>query len=240
MTPHYLKMMWARIDFCVLFLRWATISFSQHSDVLRGCSLLLQDADVMWFGDPFPHSDDLQNRPNGGFNYVKSNSRSIAFYKFRYFSRETYPGFHDQDVLNIIEFHPTTISIGLKIKFLDTAYFGGFCEPSKDLNRVCTMHANCCKGLDSKLHDLRIMVQNWKRSVSLPPNLKRYLMLPWVVPHNCSLGSFRHYDAPDRCSTWFARMMKLWFPVLNAEDILVGSEKGPEAPGGRGDRKPYI
>ncbi|KAM2883701.1 hypothetical protein COP2_011109 [Malus domestica] len=53
------------------------------------------------------------------------------------------------------------------------------------------------------------MVQNWKLSVSLPPNLKRYLMLPWVVPHNCSLGSFRHYDAPDRCSTWFARMMKL-------------------------------
>ncbi|KAM2883702.1 hypothetical protein COP2_011110 [Malus domestica] len=31
MNPHYLKlkMMWARIDFCVLLLRWATISFSQ-------------------------------------------------------------------------------------------------------------------------------------------------------------------------------------------------------------------
>lgn len=156
----------------------------------------------MWFRDPFPHfymdadfqiacdhflgsSDDLENKPNGGFNYVKSNNRSIEFYKFWYSSRETYPGFHDQDVLNIIKFHPSTFTIGLRMKFLDTAYFGGFCEPSKDLNQVCTMHANCCYGLDSKLHDLRIMVQNWKQFMSLRPNLKKYLILPWGVPQNC-------------------------------------------------------
>ncbi|KAM2658317.1 hypothetical protein EV2_021037 [Malus domestica] len=199
MTPHYLKMMWARIDFL-------------RSVLEMGYNFVFTDADIMWFRDPFPqfyedadfqiacdnflgNSDDLQNRPNGGFNYVKSNSRSIAFYKFWYSSRETYPGFHDQDVLNIIKFDPTTFSIGLKIKFLDTAYFGGFCEPSKDLNQVCTMHANCCYGLDSKLHDLRIMVRNWKRFVSLPPDLKRDLMLPWGVPQNCSLDSLRHSDA---------------------------------------------
>ncbi|MBA0786324.1 hypothetical protein Gotri_028262 [Gossypium trilobum] len=33
---------------------------------------------TIFFGDP----DDLNNMPNGGFNYVKSNNRSIAFYKF--------------------------------------------------------------------------------------------------------------------------------------------------------------
>ncbi|KAL6295333.1 hypothetical protein ACE6H2_003475 [Prunus campanulata] len=172
------------------------------------------DADVMWFRDPFPqfymdadfqiacdhflgNSDDLENRPNGGFNYVKSNNRSIEFYKFWYSSREAYPGFHDQDVLNIIKFHPSTFTIGLRMKFLDTAYFGGFCEPSKDFNQVCTMHANCCYGLDSKLHDLRIMLQNWKQFMSLRPNLKKYLILPWGVPQNCSLDSLRRYDAPE-------------------------------------------
>lgn len=162
----------------------------------------LQDADIMWLRDPFPQfyldadfqiacdhfngsSDDVQNRPNGGFNYVKSNNRSIEFYKFWYSSHETYPEYHDQDVLNIIKFHPFIMDIGLKMKFLDTAYFGGLCEPSKDLNLVCTMHANCCYGLDSKLHDLRIMLQDWKQYMSLPPSLKRLSILSWTVPQNC-------------------------------------------------------
>lgn len=161
-----------------------------------------QDADIMWFRDPFPRfyldadfqiacdyfagdSDDVQNRPNGGFNYVKSNNRSIEFYKFWYSSHETYPGYHDQDVLNIIKFHPFIMEIGLKMKFLDTAYFGGLCEPSKDFNQVCTMHANCCYGLNSKLNDLRIMLQDWKQFLSLPPSLKRVSILSWRVPQNC-------------------------------------------------------
>ncbi|KAK8537359.1 hypothetical protein V6N12_043525 [Hibiscus sabdariffa] len=30
-------------------------------------------------------------------------------------------------------------NIGLKIRFLDTAYFGGLCEPSRDLNVLCKL-----------------------------------------------------------------------------------------------------
>ncbi|KAF3976813.1 hypothetical protein CMV_000019 [Castanea mollissima] len=200
MTPDYLKMMWRRIDFL-------------RSVLEMGYNFVFTDADIMWFRDPFPRfyldadfqiacdhfvgdSDDVQNRPNGGFNYVKSNNRSIEFYKFWYSSHETYPGYHDQDVLNIIKFHPFIMEIGLKMKFLDTAYFGGLCEPSKDLNQVCTMHANCCYGLNSKLNDLRIMLQDWKQFLSLPPNLKRLSILSWRVPQNCSLDSLQHYDSP--------------------------------------------
>lgn len=201
MTPDYLKMMWRRIDFL-------------RSVLEMGYNFVFTDADIMWFRDPFQRfyldadfqiacdhflgsSDDLENRPNGGFNYVKSNNRSIEFYKFWYSSRETYPGYHDQDVLNIIKFHPFIMDIGLKIKFLDTAYFGGLCEPSKDLNQVCTMHANCCYGLDSKLHDLKIMLQDWKQFMSLPPSLKRLSILSWRVPQNCSLDSLQHYGSPQ-------------------------------------------
>ncbi|KAG2707313.1 hypothetical protein I3760_05G142900 [Carya illinoinensis] len=190
MTPDYLKMMWKRIDFL-------------RSVLDMGYNFVFTDADVMWFRDPFPKfyldadfqiacdfflgsSDDVHNRPNGGFNYVKSNNRSVEFYKFWYSSHETFPGYHDQDVLNIIKSHPFILDIGLKMKFLDTAYFGGLCEPSKDLNKVCTMHANCCFGLDSKLHDLRIMLQDWKQFISLPPSLKRSSNLYWKVPQNCS------------------------------------------------------
>ncbi|KAK5839160.1 hypothetical protein F383_28573 [Gossypium arboreum] len=201
MTPNYLKMMWRRIDFL-------------RSVLELGYDFVFTDTDIMWFRDPFlqffPDADfqiacdhffgdpdDLNNMPNGGFNYVKSNNRSIAFYKFWYASHETYPGYHDQDVFNKIKFDPLISDIGLKIKFLDTAYFGGLCEPSKDLNLVCTMHANCCYGMDSKLHDLKIMLQDWRAFTSLPPDLKNESVISWRVPQNCSLHSLRHFDSPS-------------------------------------------
>uniref|UniRef100_A0A3N7FGV3 Nucleotide-diphospho-sugar transferase domain-containing protein n=1 Tax=Populus trichocarpa TaxID=3694 RepID=A0A3N7FGV3_POPTR len=84
------------------------------------------------------------------------------------------------------------------MRFLDTAFFGGLCEPSKDLNLVCTMHANCCFGLDSKLHDLGIMLQDWKTFLSLPPTLKRSLSVSWRVPQNCSLNSVHQHDSPEK------------------------------------------
>ncbi|KAL4280595.1 hypothetical protein GQ457_03G010790 [Hibiscus cannabinus] len=200
MTANYLKMMWRRIDFL-------------RSVLELGYSFVFTDVDIMWFRDPFPRffpdadfqiacdhflgsPDDLNNLPNGGFNYVKSNNRSIAFYKFWYASHETYPGYHDQDVLNKIKFDPFISDIGLKIRFLDTAYFGGLCERSKDLNLVCTMHANCCFGMDSKLHDLKIMLQDWRAFMSLPPDLKKESVISWRVPQNCSLDSLRHFDSP--------------------------------------------
>ncbi|XP_059649813.1 uncharacterized protein At4g15970-like isoform X2 [Cornus florida] len=198
MTPDYLKMMWRRIDFL-------------RSVLEMGYNFVFTDADIMWFRDPFPHfysdadfqiacdsfsgnSSDNRNKPNGGFKFVRSNNRSIEFYKFWYSKRETYPEYHDQDVLNNIKYDSFIIDIDLKMRFLNTAYFGGLCEPSKDFNQVCTMHANCCFGLDSKLHDLRIMLQDWKLYMSLPLSLKRSLISTWRVPHNCSLDALRHHN----------------------------------------------
>lgn len=201
MTPDYLKMMWRRIDFL-------------RSVLEMGYNFVFTDADIMWFRDPFPrfYSDadfqiacdhflgssyDLENRPNGGFNFVRSSNRSIEFYKFWYNSREVYPGYHDQDVLNIIKFDAFVIDLDLKMRFLNTANFGGFCEPSKDFNSVCTMHANCCFGLGNKIHDLRIMLEDWKQYMSLAPSLKISSISSWRVPQNCSLVQSDHYNSPQ-------------------------------------------
>ncbi|EOA25802.1 hypothetical protein CARUB_v10019169mg [Capsella rubella] len=201
MTPSYLKMMWRRIEFLRTVLE-------------MGYNFVFTDADVMWFRNPFPRfykdgdfqiacdhyigrPDDLRNRPNGGFNFVRSNNRTIRFYKFWYDSRIKYPKNHDQDVLNFIKADPFMWRIGVRIKFLNTAYFGGFCEPSKDLNLVCTMHANCCFGLESKLHDLRIMLQDWRDFVSLPVHRNHFSGFTWNVPQNCSLDSLRQFDSKD-------------------------------------------
>ncbi|XP_020205313.1 uncharacterized protein At4g15970 [Cajanus cajan] len=202
MTPHYLKMMWRRIDFL-------------RSVLEMGYNFVFTDADIMWFRDPFPrfHSDadfqiacdhftgsfdDIENRPNGGFNFVRSNNRSIEFYKFWYSSQATYPGYHDQDVLNFIKVDPFITDLGLKMKFLDTANFGGLCEPSRDLNKVCTMHANCCYGMDSKLHDLRVLLQDWKYYLTLPPSMKKLSIISWRVPQKCSLYSLKPQGSPEK------------------------------------------
>lgn len=154
----------------------------------------------MWLRDPFQrffqegdfqiacdyyngNSHDPHNPPNGGFTYAKSNDRTIKFYKFWYLSRRAYPGLHDQDVLNKIKFSPAIRKIGLKMRFLDTAYFGGFCQPSRDLNLVCTMHANCCAGLNKKINDLTILLQDWRRFTSKQPNINSHSS--WSVPQNC-------------------------------------------------------
>ncbi|XP_020550458.1 uncharacterized protein At4g15970-like [Sesamum indicum] len=195
MTPDYLKMMWRRID----FLR----------NVLElGYNFVFTDADIMWFRNPFLHfytddtdfqiacdhfggnPDDLNNAPNGGFKYVKSNSRTIEFYKLWYKSREVFPGKHDQDVLNNIKHNPYLKRIGLKIKFLDTAFFGGFCQPSKDLNLVTTMHANCCAGLDNKINDLTILLDDWQEYLALPDHIREDKPPSWSVPQKCGPASF--------------------------------------------------
>ncbi|CAO2043474.1 unnamed protein product [Urochloa humidicola] len=193
LTSGYLEMMWRRLDFLRVVLE-------------KGYNFIFSDADIMWFRNPFPHfypdvdlqiacdhyvgnATDLRNIANGGFSYVKSNERSIDFYSFWYSSRLRYPGYHDQDVFNAIKHDPYIVGIGLTIKFLSTQYFGGFCESSRDLNEVCTMHANCCIGLRSKIHDLSLMMEDWRSYLSLPPNLKRLQTSAWRVPQNCSLSS---------------------------------------------------
>ncbi|KAK1272543.1 hypothetical protein QJS04_geneDACA009850 [Acorus gramineus] len=189
MTPMYLKMMWGRLDFLRLVLE-------------LGYNFIFTDADIMWFRNPLPrfyknvdfqiacdryigNPVDLRNSPNAGFKHVQSNNRTIEFYKFWSQSRNTYPGRNEQDVLNFIKGGKRTRKIGLTIRFLNTEYFGGFCEPSRDLNKVCTMHANCCVGLDKKLYDLRNMIEDWKNYMSMPPNVTKSHPPSWRKRQKC-------------------------------------------------------
>ncbi|XP_028792484.1 uncharacterized protein At4g15970-like isoform X1 [Neltuma alba] len=199
MTPGYLHMMWKRIEFLGSVLE-------------MGYSFVFTDTDIMWFRDPFPrfykdadfqiacdyfhgNPQDMRNMPNGGFTYVKSNDRTIWFYKFWYNSRKLYPKLHDQDVLNRIKWNPFISSMKLQIRFLDTAYFGGFCQTSKNLDQVCTMHANCCIGLENKINDLKILLEDWKKYMALPPQDDR----------NSTTSPLPHWTVPQSCRTSFER-----------------------------------
>ncbi|XP_059318691.1 uncharacterized protein At4g15970-like [Lycium ferocissimum] len=190
MSEDYLKITWRKIYFQRIVLE-------------MGYNFIFTDADILWFRQPFAHfytdADlqiscdhyshdymDLNNSPNSGFNYVKSNQRTIKFYKFWYNARKAHPGKHDQDVLNMIKFNPFIKDIGLKIRFLDTALFGGFCEPSKDLNLVCTMHANCCIGVWPKVHDLTMALDDWENYMALSGDERMLKPQTWTLPRICS------------------------------------------------------
>ncbi|CAL0322303.1 unnamed protein product [Lupinus luteus] len=189
MTPVYLHMMWRRIKFLGSVLQ-------------LGYNFVFTDADIMWFRDPFKQFDkdadfqiasdyfngnsyDLDNKPNGGFTYVKSNFRTIWFYRYWFTSKDAYPKMHDQDVLDRIKKSPIIAIMNLKIRFLSTEYFGGFCQPSQDFNKVSTMHANCCVGLDNKMIDLKILLEDWRKYMALPDKVKKQSKSSWNVPQSC-------------------------------------------------------
>ncbi|CAO2815183.1 unnamed protein product [Amaranthus hypochondriacus] len=170
MTPSYLDIVWSRLTFLQTILT-------------LGYNFVITDNDVVWFRDPFPHftpeSDfqtscdhfngreyDINNHPNNGFLFVRSNNRTIKFYEFWASSRPKYSNMHEQDAFNRLKYDPAFYQFGVKIRFLDTAYFGGFCQPSKDLDKVCTMHANCCVGLHRKIADLNTTLNVWKTYLS--------------------------------------------------------------------------
>ncbi|KFK44898.1 hypothetical protein AALP_AA1G317200 [Arabis alpina] len=170
MARDYLKMMWRRTEFLGSLLR-------------LGYNFLFTDMDILWLRDPFPRlvSDadfqiacdyfngnvsDARNYANGGFKFVKANRRTIEFYKYWYESRLRFPGKNEQDVINKIKYDEYINKIGLKMKFIDPKDVADFCQSDWDINKVCTMHGNCCIGMDNKLKDLRQVLEDWRDFMS--------------------------------------------------------------------------
>ncbi|WOL05980.1 hypothetical protein Cni_G14711 [Canna indica] len=170
-TVDYLDMMWRRLDLLRLILE-------------KGYSFVFTDTDILWLRNPLPHlyadgdfqiscdrffgnATSLENLPSNGFIYVKSANRTVAFYKYWYSLRDKYPGKNEQDVFSyIIDDRRSLRKLGLRIMFLDTKYFSGLCERSRDMNLICTMHVNCRVGLKSKLKELRAVLDAWRKYIS--------------------------------------------------------------------------
>ncbi|XP_042499945.1 uncharacterized protein At1g28695-like [Macadamia integrifolia] len=172
MSRGFIKMMWRR----TLFL----------GDVLkRGYSFIFTDMDVMWLRNPFLRlinqnqtgDDDLQiscdefngypdskdNLINTGFYFVKSNNKTIALFDSWYEMKDNSTGMKEQDVLIKMMHMGMFGQLGLRVRFLDTLYFSGFCKDSRDFNAVTTVHANCCCSMKAKLVDLMSVLRDWTK-----------------------------------------------------------------------------
>ncbi|KAB2596557.1 hypothetical protein D8674_032007 [Pyrus ussuriensis x Pyrus communis] len=199
MSQEFIKMMWRR----TLFLK----------DLLkRGYSFVFTDIDVMWLRNPFPRlnsfneSMDLQisadkfngdqwsesNPINTGFYMVRSNNRTISLFEKWYDRKNNSTGVKEQDVLDSMMHEGVFRELGLSVKFLDTLYFSGFCEVSKDFKAVTTIHANCCRTISAKVADLTAVIHDWKKFEILS-NSSQTSSLKWTNHVNCQ-GSWKDFN----------------------------------------------
>lgn len=106
----------------------------------------MQDADIVWFRDPFEHfarKTDFQistdkfsgdplsfqnSKPNCGYQYVRSNARTIAMYKHWCALGEKNPNIDEQTQLKIMLKEREFLNMRVKVRFLDTVYFSGLCQ----------------------------------------------------------------------------------------------------------------
>ncbi|KAK3005101.1 hypothetical protein RJ639_016518 [Escallonia herrerae] len=169
MSDDFIKMMWRRTSFLGTVLKY-------------GYSFVFTDTDVLWLRNPFPvlsqdETMDLQistdsfnsnqssesNLINTGFYMIKSNEKSIKVFDTWYARKDSSAGLKEQDVLLNMMREGLFKRLGLRVRFLDTLYFSGFCQDSRDVRNVSTVHANCCRSIGAKVTDLTSVVHDWKR-----------------------------------------------------------------------------
>lgn len=169
MSEEFIKMMWRRTRFLMDVLKLGYNFIFTDTDVmwLRNPFLMLNKSKKLdlqmstdWFnGDPFSNSNSI----NTGFYYVRSNTKTITLFEIWYAMRRNSKGMKEQDVLAKLIRKGVNKELGLRIKFLDTLHFGGFCSDNKDIELVVTVHANCCRSIEAKVADLKNVLMDWKR-----------------------------------------------------------------------------
>ncbi|XP_039156410.1 uncharacterized protein At1g28695-like [Eucalyptus grandis] len=118
----------------------------------QGNSFIFTDTDVLWLRDPFP----------------RSNNRSIAIFDEWYARRNVSSGIKEQDVLRQIRKEGMFRTLGFSVRYWDTDYFSGFCNNSRDVRAVITVHANCYRTIAAKVADLTKVLHDWKRFIRSP------------------------------------------------------------------------
>ncbi|KAJ4798041.1 Nucleotide-diphospho-sugar transferase family protein [Rhynchospora pubera] len=191
LTKGYIELVWAKVEL-------------QRYILEQGYNFLFTDVDIIWFRNPFKHitvyadmttssdgyigdPDDINNSPNTGFFYVKSSNITVQMMRYWHDARKRFPPHHEQAIFINIK-QELVNSLGIKLQFVDTKYFGTFGQFSTDLNKICTMHANACvNGLGAKLPDLKGLMEYWKNYTALPIEEKKKGLFTWRKPTNCRL-----------------------------------------------------
>ncbi|KAG5223307.1 Nucleotide-diphospho-sugar transferase protein [Salix suchowensis] len=96
-------------------------------------------------------------------SFLRSNKNTVRLFDLWYARKDKSAGQKEQDVLNGMLHGDVFTKLGLRVGFLDTLLFSGFCQDSKDIRAVTTVHANCCRTIRAKITDLSAVIDEWKR-----------------------------------------------------------------------------
>ena len=114
--------------------------------------------------DRFNGNERSEANPiNTGFYMIRSNKKTVGLFNAWYARKNNSKGMKEQDVLESLMREGKFRDLGLRVKFLDTLYFSGFCQNSRDVRAVVTVHANCCRSISAKVADLTAVIHDWKR-----------------------------------------------------------------------------
>ncbi|KAG4940464.1 hypothetical protein AAZX31_16G054000 [Glycine max] len=192
-TPDHNLFTWTRND--VLY------------EVIRlGYNIIFTDADVLWLRSPFINfhaaseltiscsdgqsGSDLQD---GGIFFLKASENSLEFFKYWKLTKFLHPNNPAEESLC------TTVSVmqdavsrySFDVQLANTSSFGDFCQLNMNtLREAYTIQANCCDDLKSKVHDLRIVLDDWIRfrKRASEGNALDKMDLRW--PQKCSIRNY--------------------------------------------------
>ncbi|KAE8706289.1 hypothetical protein F3Y22_tig00110402pilonHSYRG00094 [Hibiscus syriacus] len=168
-----------------------------------GYNVVFTNADVMWLRNPLsklePNSDlsircelypiDAKTfgiKGDGGFFHLKANARTIEFIRICNMNRVLYPDSEHQSLCKISEKEEYVGLIGVDVSYFGEESFCRLCLPC-GLNQILTVQANCRDNIDSKIHDMKLVLDDWRNFLQLSSN---------NVSSNRSSVSWR---APVRC-----------------------------------------
>lgn len=126
---------------------------------------------------------DTANPINTGFYFVASTNKTIALFDKWYAFRNESLAMKEQDILVMMVQEGVLQQLDLKVRLLDTSYFGGFCERPKDFTKVLTMHANCCLTIKAKIMDIRALFNAWYNFRRSSSNSSSTIQVP--RPNTC-------------------------------------------------------
>ncbi|WJX75698.1 hypothetical protein P8452_59206 [Trifolium repens] len=145
-----------------------------------GYNIIFTDTDVLWLKSPLQNFHPIhelsiscnfssnEERPfsiqEGGIFFMKANAIALEFLKHWKLSKILYPTTNVEESLCATILHNEDLveMYGFRVHRVDTDHFGGFCRLNNDiLEKAYTIHANCCDDLTSKVHDLRIVLDDW-------------------------------------------------------------------------------
>lgn len=98
---------------------------------------------------------------NTGFYFVTPNNKTTTLFDEWNASKHNFTCMNDQEALLRMKRAGVFRRLGLKVRYLDTTCFTGFCQNSKDFGQVITVHSNCCFSVKAKLTSLAAVLDAW-------------------------------------------------------------------------------